>query len=202
MMRPEALSEVISSTVRLRIMDGLSLRPRTLNELSDIAGTSVQGLIRYLNRLENMGLVEKRKVSANAPKARIVYAVKDALVGDYSMGDLTIVKASERGRPEAEGTGPSDPEGLAGEILIQRRRIADQARRLGRSIDELVADREALIRALQAMPLTEDELLILTVVLTEETAEEGERVLSRYYGIEGRRSIDEALAKAKRSVGK
>ncbi len=183
-------------------MDALSLRPRTLNELSTVAEISVQGVIRHLNRLEKEGLVEERKVTANSPRARIVYAAKDYLIGDYSIGDLTIVKASERNEAGSEKSGVSDYEGLAGEILIQRRRIADQARRLGRSIDDLVADTQALIKAPQGMPLSEDERLILTVVLTEETVEEGERVLARYYGIEGRRSIDEALAKAKHSVRK
>jgi hypothetical protein len=48
------------------------------------------------------------------------------------------------------------------------------------------------------MNLSNEERLMLGVVLTEETAEDGAKVLSKYYGIDDRRSIDNALAKARR----
>jgi DNA-binding transcriptional ArsR family regulator len=190
---PDQLSEVLSSRVRLKIEDALSLRPRTLNELASITGISVQGVLRHLNRLEELDLVEERKVSAKSPKARRVYAAKGATFGDYSTGSLTVVKATEKWpsdkRNQREG---QNLEKMAGELLIQRRAIRDGAKRLGRMIDGLADDQEALASTLEAMRLSDEERLILEVLLTEETLEEGIRVLSRYYGFEDRRSMDTA----------
>ena len=106
--------------------------------------------------------------------------------------------------PPGPGKGQSlrDLEGLSGDILLQRRRVRDEARRIGRMIDDLVDDQEALAAALEEMPLGEQERLILEVLFTEETMADGVGVLSRYYGLDDRRSIDKALAKAKGNAGK
>ena len=69
-------------------------------------------------------------------------------------------------------------------------------------IDDLVDDQEALSAALEEMPLVEQERLILEVLFTEETISEGVGVLSRYYGLDDRRSIDKALAQAKGNANK
>jgi DNA-binding transcriptional ArsR family regulator len=202
-MNPDQLAEVLSSRVRLKIEDALSLRPRTLNELASLTEISVQGVLRHLRRLEELGLVEERKVSAKVPKARIVYAAGPTVFGDYSAGGLTVVKATERwtGRGRDRG-GVQDLERMAGELVIQRRRIRDEARRLGRMIDDLADDQDTLKSALGIMKLSDEERLILEVVLTEETVDEGVGVLSKYYGLEDRRSIDKALAKVRQNVGK
>jgi DNA-binding transcriptional ArsR family regulator len=200
-MNPDQLGEVLSSRVRLRIEDALSLRPRTLNELASLTGISIQGVLRHLKRLEDLRLVEERKVSAKSPKARRVYAAKGVSFGDFSHGSLTVVKATEKW-PAGTRTrsGAQDLERTAGELMIERRRIRDEARRLGRMIDNHADDMEALTSTLGAMELSEDERLILEVILTEETLEEGVRVLSKYYGLVDRRSIDRALTKAKQNV--
>ena len=69
-------------------------------------------------------------------------------------------------------------------------------------IDDLVNDQEALAAALEEMPLGEQERLILEVLFTEETLDDGIGVLSRYYGINDRRSIAKALAQAKSNASK
>jgi DNA-binding transcriptional ArsR family regulator len=199
----DQLAEVLSSRVRLKIEDALSLRPRTLNELASLTDISVQGVLRHLKRLEELGLVEQRRVSAKAPKARMVYAAGATIFGDYSVGNVTVMKATERWTSGGRDRGSvQDLERMAGELVIQRRRIRDEARRLGRMIDDLADDQDALKSALGTMKLSDEERLILEVVLTEETVDEGVRVLSRYYGLEDRRSIDKALAKVRQNVGK
>jgi len=198
---PDALSEVLSSKARIRIEDAVSLRPRTLGELATITGISVQGVLRHLKILANLGLVEERRVSSKAPKARRVYVAKGTSLGDYSEGSLTVVKATGRVPPDKRGRRQSQElERMSGELLIQRRRIREEARRLGRMIDELVDSQQALTSALAGLRLDEEARLILEVLLTEETAEDGLRILSRYYGLNDRRSIDKALAEAKRNV--
>ena len=197
------LGEVLSSGVRMKIAGAVSQRPRTLGELSYITGISVQGVLRHLRRLEKAGLIEERRVKASAPKARRVYAAKEAIMEDYSSGDLTVAKLVEKWpgirRAQKQGT---DLESMAAEVLIMRRRIREEAKKIGRMIDETAAGQEELEAALGHMRLSDEEHLILEVILTEETVEDGARALSRFYGIEDRRSIDEALAKARRNVSK
>ena len=181
----------------MRIAAAVSLRPRTLGELSALTGISVQGVLRHLGKLSQLGLVEERKVTASAPKARKVYAAKATNLADYSIPGLTVVKATERIPPRRDVQVPKDLEMTSGELLIQRRRIVEEAKRLGRMIDGLSDEQENLSASLDGLDLNDMQRLILQVMLTEETKAEGERVLSRYYGIEDRRSIDEALARAK-----
>ena len=188
--------------MRLKIADALSHRPRTLGELASISGISVQGVLRHLRRLERLGLVEERKLGKSIPKARIVYASKGAIVEDYSSGDLTVAKVVESW-PRGRGTRRpvTDLESMSAEVLLLRRRVREEAKRLGRLIDEVAEGQDELEAALARMPLGEVEHLILEVILTEDTVDDGVRVLSRFYGIEDRRSIDEALSKARHNVG-
>ena len=196
-MNQEALSEVLSSRARLKIVDALSIRPRTLGELSATTGISVQGVLRHLRRLGELGLVEERKLVPRTPKARRVYASKSTAFGDYSAGDLTVVKSTEK-LPSQGHQRLQDLEKVAGEILLHRRRVGERARRLGELIDGVVTEQEELEAALEGARLTAEEKLMLRVILTEETLEDGARVLSRFYGVDDRRSIDKALAKARR----
>lgn len=197
------IDEVLVQGARLKIADAVSIRPRTLTELADLTGISVQGVLKHLKRLARLGFVEERKAPASVTKARRVYVARSASVGAYSAKDLAIVKLSKATRREKRKHAKNqDLESLAADVLFQRRRIRDQARKLGKMIDRLVEEQELLNGALEAGPFTDDERLILQNLLTEETIEDGVRVLSKYYGIEDRRSIDKALAKARHSVGK
>ena len=197
------LSEILSSEVKLKIADTLSQRPRTLGELASFTGISVQGVIRHLRRLEKLGLVEERTLSKSIPRARRVYASKGAIVEDYSSGDLTVAKVVERLPRERGAKWPAaNLENLSAEVLLLRRRVKEETKKLGRLIDEAAASREELEAALANMSLSEVERLILEVILTEETVEDGVRALSMFYGIEDIRSIDNALAKAKHNVGR
>lgn len=201
-MNPDDLSEVLSSRARVKIEDAVSLRPRTLGELAAITGISVQGVLRHLKILAKLGLVEERKISSKAPKARRVYAARGTSLGDYSSGGLVVVKATERVPTQRRVRRQrQDLERMSGELLIQRRRIRDEAKKLARMIDELVDSQQALAFALGGLKLDDEGRLILEVLLTEETASDGLKALSRYYGLDDRRSIDKALAEAKRNVG-
>jgi predicted transcriptional regulator len=194
----DKLREVLVSSVRFRIMDALSQRPRTLRELAYITGISVQGVLRHLGRLEKLGLVEEWRLSASVPKARKVYASKGAIIEDYSSDDLTVAKVVEGWPGPLRTQKPAtDLEGMSAEVLLLRRRVKDETKRLARLIDEVAEGQEELEAALTNTSLSDDERLILKVVLTEETKEDGVRVLSRFYGIEDTGSIDKALSKAR-----
>jgi DNA-binding transcriptional ArsR family regulator len=198
-LNPQDLDEVLSSNVKLSIEDALSIRPRTLGELASITGISVQGVLRHLRRLEELRLVEERKLRTKNLRARAVYAARSHVVGNYSTPDVIIVKSTERQAQGPPRERDSDLEARAAEVLVLRRRVREQARKLGRLIDELVDEQEAVKEGVENLPLTDEDRLVLGVILTEETLGDGLKVLSRYYGIEDRRPIDKALAKARRS---
>jgi DNA-binding transcriptional ArsR family regulator len=196
----KTLDEIISSNAKLKIENALSVRPMTLAELASATGITVQGVLRHLKRLAELGLVEERRLPKKTLKARTVYAAAGEVIGDYSTSDLVVVKPTRKlpaGAPRAGG--PQSLEERATDILLLQHRVKDQAKKLGRLIDELADEREALRSGVEGLHVGPEEGLILEVALTEETLEDGLRVLARYYGIEDRRSIDRALAKAKRS---
>ncbi|MDE1858568.1 MAG: winged helix-turn-helix transcriptional regulator [Thaumarchaeota archaeon] len=201
-MAPDLMEEVLSSKVRLRIMDSVSVRPRTLGELSDLTGISVQGVLRHLKKLSELGLVEEKRISRLAPKARIVYAARSARIRDYSTGGYTVVKSTEEAEVGGETAKTRDLERAAGDLLILRRRAKEEARRLGRIIDEAADEQAYLAAAIRSLPLSQSEKLVLEVVLTEDTLEDAARVLSKYYGLDDRRSIESVLNKARAVVSK
>ena len=198
-MTRDPLLEVVSSRTRLKVADLVSTRPRTLGELAVATGISIQGVLKHLKKLEGLGLVEEKRIKSPVLAVRKVYAVKGARLGDFSVGDLTLVKLS--GKPSALLGEPDrrlDLEYLAEEAILRRRRVRDQARRLGRMIDDLVEDESRIKTALESMDLSDTDRLILQVLFAEESLEEGERVLSVHFGLQdGKKSVEKALRKAR-----
>lgn len=175
-----------------------------MGELAAATGISIQGVLKHLRKLEELGLVEEKSVRSPGLAVRKVYAAKGGRLGDFSAGDLTLVKLSRKSpAPAEEPDRPVDLEYLAEEAILRRRRIQDQTRRLGRMIDDLIEDESRIMAALDSMDLNDTERLILQVIFTEESLEEGEHVLSEYFGLrDGRKSIEKALSKARHQVKK
>lgn len=156
-----------------------------------------------MKRLAELGLVEEKRLPTRNLKARTVYAAAGELIGNYSTSDLIVVKPTRKLPAGAPGVGgPPDLEDRAADVLLLQHRVKDQARKLGRMIDELTDEREALRNSLERLPISPEEGLALEVALTEETLEDGLKVLARYYGIEDRRTLDKALAKARHIVAR
>ncbi|MGD1055204.1 MAG: helix-turn-helix domain-containing protein [Nitrososphaerales archaeon] len=200
----DPLPEVISSRTRLKVADLVSTRLRTLGELAAATGISIQGVLKHLRKLEELGLVEETSVRSPGLAVRKVYAAKGTRLRDFSAGGLTLVKLSGKpSSPPEEPDRPLDLEYLAEEAILQRRRVRDQARRLGRMIDDLVEDESRIKVALESMDLSDIERLILQVLFTEESLEEGERVLLEHFGLQGgKESIEKALSKARHQLKK
>ena len=203
-MTRDPLPEVISSRTRLKVADLVSTRPRTLGELAAATGISIQGVLKHLKKLEELGLVEEKSVRSPGLAVRKVYAAKGTRLGDFSAGDLTLVKLSRKSfAPAEEPDRRFDLDYLAEEAILRRRRIRDQTRRLGRMIDDLADDESRMNVALESMDLSDTERLILQVLFTEESFEEGERVLLEHFGLQdGKKSIEKALSKARHQVKK
>ena len=201
-MEHEDVEELFSSKTRLAIERLISVRPRTLGELAELTGISIQAVLKHLSKLESMGLVEERRLTGAGLSVKKVYAPKSYVLGDYSTPDLTIAKFSKTGRespPVREQR--ADLESMAEEAILLRSRVKDEARRLGRLIDELAEEQQRISEALLSMDLEEEERLVLEVLFTEDSEEKGAKLLAKHYGIkDGRRSIDRALSKANRNA--
>ena len=189
---------LLSSPTRLKIAELISRRPRTLRELARLTGVSIPGVLRHIEAMSRAGLIQEKRV--RMLPARKLYSLKGRVV-DFTVGDLSIFKVA-MDLPVRE-KGAQDLESLAMDIFIGRRQIREKAKRLDRAIDGLIENEETLARGIEALELTDEERLILLTIFTEETADDAEKILTRVQGMkEARRSIDEALAKAKRNVGK
>jgi DNA-binding transcriptional ArsR family regulator len=201
-MASDLLPEVTSSPSRLKIAHLVSQRPYGLGELAAAAGISVQAVLKHLKKLEGLGLVEERSVRSPELSVRKVYVAPGRRLRDLSAGGLMLVKIAEApAAPEAQGAG-ADLDELAEEAIVLRRRVRDQARRLGRMVDELVEDESRIGGAIAAMELTDTERLALQVLFAEESLQEGERVLLEEFGLlGGREFIRRALSKARRAAG-
>ena len=198
-MARDPLPEVISSRARLRIADLISRRPRGLSELAAATGISVQAVLKHLRKLENLGLAQEEDIRNAGLVVRKVYSMNDARLGDFSSEEMTLVKLSDQSAkaPASQGKGV-DLEYLAEEEILQRNRIRDQARRLGRMIDDLF-DVELRIRhTIDSMELGESERMMLRVIFSEGSSEEAERAIREYLSPAlGRNSIDTLLAKTR-----
>jgi DNA-binding Lrp family transcriptional regulator len=200
----ETISQVTSSKTTLRIADLVSTRPRTLTELSDLTGISIQGVLKHLKKLEKLGLAKGLDVEGSELRVRRLYSPGKGKVGDYSVGDLAVVRLSSGAvggsisRRSVEGL-----EALAEDAIVQRSRISEQVRRLGRMIDDLVGLEASLAATLESLELDGDEKLILYTYFTEVTPEDAVKTLSRYYGLsDARKAIAGAMSKVSRVAKK
>jgi len=208
-MSQEVREEVVSSDVRLKMADLISVRPRTLRELKAHTGLrTVQAVLKHLKKLKDLRLVKEMEIAKGHRKhgkaslsSRKLYTVDRGVhVRNFSDRDFTVVKVSN----EIElATKSSDPvqelESLAMDTLLQRRRIRDQARKLGRMIDELVSTEAQIGAIAHAAGADDEDRFLLQVAFAEESREEAEKSLRAEYGPHGSRdALEKAIAKAKR----
>ena len=145
-------------------------------------------------------MIRETRMTSRLMPVRKLYSMKGMRVVDFSVGDLSIFKVAIPSQNKSVSE-PSDLQWLATEIMIGRRRIREGARRLARSIDELVENEESLERAIESFKLDDDERLVLLTNFSEDTSEDAEAVLTRLQGLkDARKAIEGSLAKARRNV--
>ena len=189
---------LLSSPTRIKIAELVSRRPRTLRELARLTGVSVPGVLRHIEAMGKAGLIHADRLATKELPVRKVYSLQAVKVMDFSVGDLTILKVSAKKGTKVEAARSLERQAM--DIMLGRRRVREKAKRLARAIDELGENEEILARSVEGLDLTDEERLVLLTVLTEETVGDAERVLVRIQGMrEARRSIDEALATARRN---
>ena len=114
-----------------------------------------------------------------------------------------VVKTKPREWNAEAVTGPPlrTLQALSEDTLVQRLRIREEARRLGRMIDELFGTEERLNGAIESIKLTDEERLVVRAYFGEETPEEAVEVLTKNFGIaDARRTIERGLRKVRKDV--
>ena len=191
------LEEVVSSRARLLIADLLSVRPRTLGELAEKAGISVQGVLKHLKKIGETGMLRETELRGKEyVSIRKVYSMANGKIGDYSSGDFLIAHLS-RGTPRG-GEGLSSPgfdglESLSEDILVQRRRIRTLGKRMEKMVMELEACEERLSEAILTQEMSSELKLIALTLFSEDDEGEARRVILKHYGCD---NADEAIAAA------
>jgi predicted transcriptional regulator len=200
--RDQVFSQLLQSRTRLKILSLLSRRPRTLRELSHFTGISVQGVLRHLDSLKELGFIEERKIRTKRLPVRRLYALTGVHVDDFSSGDLAVVWAAPPVKHLVKSKITFDDlETTAGELLIQRRVIKQRARRLARMIGALSDEESDLVRGIEALGLDEEEQLVLGTVLTEDTTEDAVELLSGQ-GLKNSKELIEKVLRRVRSAAK
>jgi predicted transcriptional regulator len=198
----DSLSSVfLSSKTRLRLAELMSIRPRSLRELAKLTGLTMPGVLRHLDALNKEGLITANRLSSRLIPVRKTYSLKGVRVIDLSTGDLSITKISKSDQRKG-GSEKASLEWLASDVLVSRRRIREKSRRLARAIDEHLESESKLTRAIDALDLEDDERLIVLTAYTEETTNDAMEILESEGMRDVRKSIDSALAKAKRIATK
>ena len=170
--------------MRLSIAELLSVRPRPLSELAEKTGISVQGVLKHLRKIADTGALKETELRGNKFLGiRKVYSLQSARVGSYSWDELMIAHFS--GQP----TSPERPragdlpelESIAVDIILQRRRIGNLAKRMERLIVELESSQERLEQEIRMHGMNGELELIALALFTEPSIQEAKEVLSKHY---------------------
>ncbi len=180
------IDDIVSSKARLKIASLVSIRPRTLGELADTTGISVQGVLKHLARLKKSGLLSESELrDGKYLKYRKVYSIERKRIVDVSQGDLVVAYISKESNLE-EGrvrTAYEALETVAEDMIIARRRIRDTIKRLERLIEELSYSQERLMTITRTIGLDREEEQIARILFTEDSVDDTNKALSRYYGL-------------------
>lgn len=180
-----SVSDLSTSTVRLKIANILSTRPATLSELADATGISVQGVLKHLKKLADVGILEEKEMRGGKYlRGRKLYHLNGRKVADYSEGDLlvaTLGRASEEG-PVRVKDAYQELDWLAQDIVILRRRARELSQRMRRMLDEVTEDESRMGALIEGLDLSQEEQQIAYLIFAEHTPENARKTLRDHYG--------------------
>ena len=184
------LSLIASSPTRLRLIQLLGQRPRTLLELAHGVSVTAQAALKHLGALEREGLLEKVRLGERGrPGPRYVYRRRVIVDASEDEGDVLGWMHLMVKRPEAGGQVPpsvADSPKRVAELLqrlnleasVWRRRlrlVRDRERRTFLELASVEESRRGLVRTAGFGPLEE----ILLSAYLEGSDTEGLRSLCR-----------------------
>lgn len=178
------IEQIVSSHTRLEIAELISRRPRSLHELASKTQTTVQGVLKHLKKLDEMGLLEELRLENPRYLAiKKIYSIRDNTVHNFSIGDLLVVNLCKRKIDQKfERASYSELMRLAEEKIILSRRVRSQVRKLARMIDQLFESESEIKERIKALNLSQEEKVIAEIAFSEESMSDAILALSRYFG--------------------
>jgi predicted ArsR family transcriptional regulator len=183
-----AIEEIANSRARLTIASLISSRPRTLGELAETTGISVQGVLKHLKKLSDSGMLKVKNIPAGRYlRPRKLYYIDTRRVADYSRGDMIVATLGDgRDGSLSDQTGSGDPyaelDRLAQDIIILRRRARELSIRMKRMTEEVTENESRIARLIEGLSLTPEEKQIAYLIFGDDRPEQARRILEEHYG--------------------
>jgi predicted ArsR family transcriptional regulator len=184
-----AIEEIANSRARLTIASLVSSRPRTLGELAETTGISVQGVLKHLKKLSEAGMLKVKSIPAGRYlRPRKLYYIDTRRVADYSRGDMIVATLGEELGDDDTGEpmSPADPyaelDRLAQDIILLRRRARELAIRMKHMTEEVTENESRIARLIEGLQLSPEEKQIAYLIFGDDRPEQARRILKEHYG--------------------
>ncbi len=179
------IEELASSRARLKIANLLSSRPATLSELSAITDISVQGVLKHLKKIDDLGILKEENMKGGKYlRQRKLYSLQRRRVADYSEGELIVATTGLAAKePTQKVRNPFEElDWLAKDIIILKRRARELSHRMQRVLEEVTEDEGRISALVDGLSLAPDEKQIAYLIFTEDRPERVAAILRDYYG--------------------
>jgi predicted transcriptional regulator len=177
--------------VRLSVALLLSVRPRTLSELAESTGGSIQAVLKHTKKIEEEGLLAETILGTGRYlRRRKLYSMKNKGVEGFARGDVLVAAFTPR---EREGRGAEDTKGpnsgypllesLAEDVIYSRANMRESIKKLDRAISRVAESQDRLARTISEQhSLTGEEKHIAYLYFTEDSESKVKEVLKTHFG--------------------
>jgi len=185
-----AIEEIANSRARLTIASLISSRPRTLGELAETTGISVQGVLKHLKKLSEAGMLKMKSLPAGRYlRPRKLYYIDTRRVADYSRGDMIVATLGDEvndgddtGELMAAGDPYAELDTLAQDIILLRRRARELSIRMKHMTEEVTENESRIAKLIEGLPLRPEEKQIAYLIFGDDRPEQARRILKEHYG--------------------
>ena len=187
-----AIEEIANSRARLTIASLISSRPRTLGELAETTGISVQGVLKHLKKLSEAGMLKVKGLPAGRYlRPRKLYYIDTRRVADYSRGDMIVATLGDE-LDDDDTSGTSEPmaaidpyaelDRLAQDIILLRRRARELSIRMKHMTEEVTENESRIAKLIEGLQLSPEEKQIAYLIFGDDRPEQARRILKEHYG--------------------
>ncbi|MGA2198521.1 MAG: helix-turn-helix domain-containing protein [Nitrososphaerales archaeon] len=200
-----AIEDIANSRARLTIASLISSRPRTLGELAETTGISVQGVLKHLKRLSESGILKEKSLpSGKYLRPRKLYYIDTRRVADYSQGGMIVATlGNETSLGDLKVDDPyTELDRLAQDIILMRRRARELSERMKRMIEEVTENESRIARLIEGLNLSSEEKQIAYLIFGDDRPELARRVLKEHYGCKSPEKAIEDLVEKMTEAGR
>ncbi|MGH9876813.1 MAG: ArsR/SmtB family transcription factor [Nitrososphaerales archaeon] len=151
----DELLGIIGSGTRLRLLELLCVRARSLNELASSLGVTQQAILKHLRMLEHNGLIEQIKTGKES-RVRKIYALSGSLTLGYVFRDniLCLYLGSNGHSNRSTGNVKERLKQIEYERHLLHMRTKVLANRLRSLVEEDLAKQTEIRNAVKSMKLS------------------------------------------------